>query len=78
LIKKQRTAIGNLLITELQLEGARERALARFAANPEKHPRLRLMLAEVPEVMQCCEEHEERGEHLITDLRRNRENRRNN
>jgi len=23
--------------------------------------------------MQCCEEHEERGEHLITDLRRNRE-----
>ncbi len=27
MIKKQRTAIGNLLITELQLEGARERAL---------------------------------------------------
>jgi len=48
------------------------------AANPEKHPRLRLMLAEVPEVMQCCEERGERGEHLITDLRRNRENRRNN
>ncbi len=32
------------------------------------------MLAEVPEVMQGCEEHEERGEHLITDLRRNRGN----
>jgi len=31
------------------------------------------MLAEVQEVMQCCEEQEERGEQLITDLRGNRE-----
>ena len=53
-------------------------AALHVAANPEKHPRLRLMLAALSEVMQCCEEHEERGEHLITDLRRNRENRRNN
>jgi len=35
LIKKQRTAIGNLLITELQLEGARERALARFNCDDD-------------------------------------------
>ena len=40
------------------------------AANPEKHPRLSLMLAEVPEVMQCCEE---RAKQLVTDLRGNRE-----
>jgi hypothetical protein len=26
------------------------------AANPEKHPRLRLMLADLSEVLQCCEE----------------------
>ena len=26
------------------------------AANPEKHPRLRLMLADLSDVMQCCEE----------------------
>jgi hypothetical protein len=35
LIKKQRTAIGHLLITELQLEGQRERALARFAVDDD-------------------------------------------
>jgi len=35
MIKKQRTAIGNLLITELQLEGAKERALARFAVDDD-------------------------------------------
>lgn len=39
----------------------------------QKHPRQRLMLAEVPEVMQCCEERGEQGEHLITYLRGNRE-----
>jgi len=26
------------------------------AAYPEKHPRLRLMLADLSEVMQCCED----------------------
>jgi len=31
------------------------------------------MLAEVQEVMQCCEERGEQGEQLITDLRGNRE-----
>jgi len=36
-------------------------AALHVAANPEKHPRLRLMLAEVPEVMQCCEERGEQG-----------------
>jgi len=35
MIKKQRTAIGNLLITELQIEGQRERALARFAVDDD-------------------------------------------
>jgi len=35
LIKKQRTATCHLLITELQLEGARERALARFAVDDD-------------------------------------------
>ena len=31
-------------------------AALHVAANPEKHPRLRLMLADLSEVMQCCEE----------------------
>ena len=31
-------------------------AALHVAANPEKHPRLRLMLEELSEVMQCCEE----------------------
>jgi len=31
-------------------------AALQVAANPEKHPRLRLMLADLSEVMQCCEE----------------------
>jgi len=35
MIKKQRTAIGNLLLCELQIEGARERALARFAVDDD-------------------------------------------
>ncbi len=35
MIKKQRTATCHLLITELQLEGARERALARFAVDDD-------------------------------------------
>ena len=35
MIKKARTAIGHLLITELQLEGIRERQLARFAVDDD-------------------------------------------
>ena len=35
MIKKARTAIGHLLITELQLEGLRERQLARFACDDD-------------------------------------------
>ena len=31
-------------------------AALHVAANPEKYPRLRLMLADLSEVMQCCEE----------------------
>ncbi len=31
-------------------------AALHVAANPEKHPRLRLMLADLSEVMQCGEE----------------------
>ena len=31
-------------------------AALHVAANPEKHPRLRLMLSDLSEVMQCCEE----------------------
>ncbi|WP_341901173.1 hypothetical protein [Synechococcus sp. UW140] len=31
-------------------------AALHVAANPEKHPRLRLMLADLSDVMQCCEE----------------------
>jgi len=31
-------------------------AALHVASNPEKHPRLRLMLADLSEVMQCCEE----------------------
>ena len=31
-------------------------AALHVAANPEKHPRLRLMLADLSEVMQCCED----------------------
>ena len=31
-------------------------AALHVAANPEKHSRLRLMLADLSEVMQCCEE----------------------
>jgi len=31
-------------------------AALHVAANPEKHPRLRLMLEDLSEVMQCCEE----------------------
>ena len=31
-------------------------AALHVAANPEKHPRLRLMLADLSEVMQACEE----------------------
>ena len=31
-------------------------AALHVAANPEKHPRLRLMLADLSEVMQSCEE----------------------
>jgi len=31
-------------------------ATLHVAANPEKHPRLRLMLADISEVMHCCEE----------------------
>ena len=30
-------------------------AALHVAANPEKHPRLRLMLADLSDVMQCCE-----------------------
>jgi len=30
-------------------------ATLHVAANPEKHPRLRLMLADLSEVMLCCE-----------------------
>jgi len=35
LIKKARTALAALLLTELQLEGQRERALARFAVDDD-------------------------------------------
>jgi hypothetical protein len=35
LIKKQRTATCHLLITELQIEGAKERALARFVVDDD-------------------------------------------
>jgi len=35
LIKKQRTATAHLLLCELQLEGQRERALARFAVDDD-------------------------------------------
>jgi len=31
-------------------------AALHVATNPEKHPRLRLMLADLSEVMQCCED----------------------
>jgi hypothetical protein len=31
-------------------------AALHVASNPEKHPRLRLMLEELSEVMQCCGE----------------------
>ena len=31
-------------------------AALHVAANPEKHPRLRLMLADLSEVLECCEE----------------------
>jgi len=31
-------------------------AALHVASNPEKHPRLRLMLADLSEVMHCCEE----------------------
>jgi len=31
-------------------------AALHVAANPEKHPRLRLMLADLSEVMQFCED----------------------
>ena len=30
-------------------------AALHVAANPEKHPRLRIMLADLSEVMRCCE-----------------------
>jgi len=30
-------------------------ATLHVASNPEKHPRLRLMLADLSEVMLCCE-----------------------
>ena len=33
--KKQRTALCHLLITELQIEGLRERQLARFAVDDD-------------------------------------------
>ena len=39
------------------------------AANPEKHPRLQLMLADLSEVMKCCEEKGEQREQLIIYLR---------
>jgi hypothetical protein len=35
LIKKQRTALCHLLITELQLEGLRDRQLARFDTDDD-------------------------------------------
>lgn len=35
MVKKQRTALCHLLITELQLEGLRERQLARFAVDDD-------------------------------------------
>jgi len=31
-------------------------AALHVAVNPEKHPRLRLMLKDLSEVMHCCEE----------------------
>jgi hypothetical protein len=31
-------------------------AALHVAANPEKHPRLQLMLADLSEVQQCCED----------------------
>ena len=31
-------------------------AALHVAANPEKHPRLRLLLADLAEVMHCCED----------------------
>lgn len=31
-------------------------AALHVAANPEKHPRMRLMLADLSEVLHCCEE----------------------
>ncbi len=37
-------------------------AALQVASNPEKHPRLRLMLADLFEVMHCCQE---QGEQLI-------------
>ena len=47
------------LLTRCGLEDLSLRVTAaalHVAANPEKHPRLRLMLADLSEVMQCCEE----------------------
>jgi hypothetical protein len=35
MIKKQRTATAHLLLCELQLEGQRERSLARFAVDDD-------------------------------------------
>ena len=35
MIKKQRTALAALLLTELQLEGQRDRQLARFAVDDD-------------------------------------------
>ena len=35
MVKKQRTALCHLLITELQLEGLRDRQLARFAVDDD-------------------------------------------
>jgi len=31
-------------------------AALHVAANPEKHPRLRLILVDLSEVLECCEE----------------------
>lgn len=40
MVKKQRTALCHLLITELQLEGLRDRQLARFAVDTDDEPRV--------------------------------------
>lgn len=47
------------LMAQLGLEDLSLRVTAaalHVAAIPEKHPRLLLMLADLSEVMQCCEE----------------------